>query len=161
MSHARAFPLLQKTLASRNPQPHVDEHLLQAIEAYTSAMTASVDAYKRDMQALFAEHSAHTSALIAMQQQYISDKNTLHEQQMQDLINSFQLRYEHLESQLTAEQMHNFRRHMKEAYCGLDLWDDANDASGSGACSMQSIHDFMQAEPPEDIPPFSFPGEMN
>jgi hypothetical protein len=81
---------------------------------------------------------------------------------MQDLTNSFQLRYDHLAAQLTSEQIENFRRGIEEAHCGLDLWDASNsdnDASGTGACTMQSIQDFLQPETSEESPLFSFPGD--
>jgi len=159
MLPARTFPLLQQTLARRNPHPEINQHTLQAIHSYVSGMTASIAAYKRDIETLFAEYFTQTSALLAMQQKYIIDKDALHQQHTQELITSFHLRYEQLEAQLTTEQMRSFTRQMQEAHAGLDIWDDANDSIG--ACSTDTIHAFMQDDPAEDVPNLTFPGDIH
>ena len=135
MPHTR-FPMLQRTLASRtlqtapaapalaHLQPHVNQQTFQAITAYAAAMAASVDNYKRDVDALFAAHCAQTSALIAMQHQYIASRDALHEQQMRDLTSSFHVRYQHLEAELTAGHVYAFRDHIADAQSGLDFYDE-------------------------------------
>jgi hypothetical protein len=133
----------------------IDQNTLEAIRAYASNMSASAAAYKSSMQAAFQDHCTETAALIVIQQQYITDRESLHQQQLQDLVDSFQRRYSELEGLLTAEQIESFQRYMKESQGGLDLWQDTDD-SDAAQISAVSIEDFMNSPAAEEIPPFEF-----
>jgi hypothetical protein len=119
-------------------------------------MKATVDAYKRDVDILFAAHCAQTSALIAMQHQYIATNDALHEQQMRDLTSSFNVRYQHLEAELTAEHVHNFRGRMSDAQAGLDLWADTDvfaDVGGEDSgCPLHDTRLTMLPDPADGLP---------
>jgi hypothetical protein len=140
------------------PQPAIDQRTIQAIHDYSSNMAASAASYRDAMQSVLAEQSMQASTLIAMLQQYIIDREELHQQQTKDLISSFQHRYEYLEAQLTADQMDSFRRYMKEAQAGLDLWQD--DECDAAAISLESIKDFMATPESTETPPLASPGEI-
>jgi uncharacterized protein (DUF2384 family) len=78
---------------------------------------------------------------------------------MQELIDSFQCRYQHLEAHLTAEQMENFRRYMEVMQGDLDLW-SADTVADEGQISAASIKDFLSEPAAEDITPFAFGAEV-
>jgi hypothetical protein len=159
MMPARTFPPVQKTPVAPMSQPGLEQPTLDAITAYTNNMQASVASYRNAMQTLLVQHSEQCSAMIAMQQQYITEREALHHRQMKELIDSFQCRYQHLEAHLTAEQMENFRRYMEVMQGDLDLW-SADTVADEGQISAASIKDFLSEPAAEDITPFAFGAEV-
>lgn len=153
MPPTHTFPPVQDTLAAPIFQPGtgIDQATLDSITAYTVNMQASVASYRNAMQAVFFEHSEQCNAMIAMQQKYITERESLHHRQMQELIDTFHCRYEALEAQLTAEQMQNFREYMKTMQGDLDLW-----PSDAAEISKHSIEDFLNGPTTEEIPCFEF-----
>lgn len=148
-------PLQNKPATAR-----IDPDTLEAIRAYSSNMSASVNAFQGSIQALFDDHCTQTSTLIAMQQRYITDREALHQQQMQDIVDALQRRCAELEAQLTAEQMENFMRRVKDsdAAGGLDLWQDPDESTAT-PISLESIEDFMAPPAAEDAAPLALLGE--
>ena len=149
------FMLCTHTPPSLQIQPaaaRIDPDTLEAIRAYSSNMRASVNAFQGSIQTLFDDHCAQTSTLIAIQQRYISDREALHQQQMQDIVDAFQRRCAELEAQLSAEQMQNFRRYVKDsdAAGGLDLWQDP-DENAAAPISLESIEHFMAPPAAEEL----------
>lgn len=141
-------------------QATVDQNTLDAITAYTIQMEVSLNSHRNAIQALFVEHCSQCSALIAMQQQYITERESLHNKQMQDLIDSFQLRYQVLEAQLTAEQMQNFRHYMTTMQGDLDLWSSVEDALvDANPISTASIEDFLNGSTVEETPALVLSGD--
>lgn len=153
------WPQMQNTPATPVVPPGIDQRTIQAIHDYSSSMAASAASYRDAMQSVLAEQSSQASTLIAMLQQYIIDREELHQKQMQDLISSFQARYEYLEAQLTAEQMDSFRLYMKQSHAGLDLWQDAEECDAA-VISLESIKDFMKTPECTQTPPLASPGEI-
>lgn len=150
------FPPLQKQSAPAR----IDPDTLEAIRAYSSNMSASVNAFQGSIQALFDDHCTQTSTLIAMQQRYITDREALHQQQMQDIVDAFQRRCADLEAQLNAEQLQNFMRYVKDSDAAgdLDLWQNP-DESAAAPISLESIEDFMAPPAAEDAAPLALLGE--
>jgi len=140
---------------------HMDPHTLHTLRVYTDGMTASVASYKREMEGLFAQYSAHANAILVMQNKFIANMEEQHQRQVRDLTVSFQSKYDQLEAQLTEEQMANFKRFMQQAQVGLDLWDDDKHAIDAAAPTVEAIQAFMRApSPPDDYPP-PYPADAN
>lgn len=144
----RTFPPMHLYVPLNNAQQEIEahkQHTTQAFRNYTEAMAQSVNKYKYDMEHLLTLHIQETSALLttalevnASLQACITQQQAQHAQKIAQL-----------EAQIAVEEMNAFRRYMSSSHkstadgadrANLDLWDETH----GGACSVQSINDFMQ-----------------
>lgn len=144
----RTFPPMHLYVPLSVAQQDIEtykQHTAQAFHNYTQAMAQSVNNYKYDMEHTVALHIQETSILLSL----ALDVNA----NLQTCITKLQAEHAkkiaQLEAQIAVEEMNAFRRYMssscKTAADGaggtnLDVWDETH----GGACSVQSINDFMQ-----------------